>query len=442
MSQALSQKYDLRVPRYTSYPTSPHFSEAVGHETYRGWLENLDPKTPLSLYTHIPFCDEMCWFCGCFTKIVKKYEPVSDYLDVVLAEIDLLADTLPGRFSARHLHWGGGSPTMLTGADWMRTLDKLRSRFDIDEHSEIAVEMDPRTATEGYVKAVTDAGVNRASIGVQDFDAKVQEAIHRIQPYDVTARVVGWLRDHGVKSINMDLMYGLPHQTTELVLKQIDLAHGLAPARVALFGYAHVPWMKTHQKMIDEAVLPGADDRWEQLTMATEKLKDLGYVQIGFDHFARPDDEMAVALAEGRLRRNFQGYTVDDGQTLVGLGASSIGNLPQGYAQNTQRLRQYADEVKAGRFPVVKGFELTAEDETRRGIIEKIMCELTVDLGAFEERFEAEIDALSPLADDGIVALDGDRITVTEEGRPFVRLVAATFDTYLASGKARHSRAV
>ncbi len=243
MTTDLATRYDLKVPRYTSYPTAPHFSDAVDEQTCRGWLGALDPALSLSLYFHIPFCAAMCWFCGCYTKIVNRYEPVAQYLQAMLREIDLVADALPARFAARHLHWGGGSPTMLTGEDWRRTVDHLRTRFDFASDAEIAVEADPRTATEAYVKALAAAGVNRVSIGVQDFHPEVQQAINRIQPYEVTRRVIDWLRGHGIEHINMDLMYGLPYQTLERVIDMTDKALTLRPGRIALFGYAHVPGM-------------------------------------------------------------------------------------------------------------------------------------------------------------------------------------------------------
>ena len=445
MRSDLADKYDLRVPRYTSYPTAPHFHDGIDGETYRGWLETLDDAIDLSLYFHIPFCDSMCWFCGCYTKIVNRYEPIHDYLEVLLAEVDLVADTLPKRFDARHAHWGGGSPTMLTGEDWRRIIDRLRDRFELGNEAEIAVELDPRDTTRDYVAALAAAGVNRTSIGVQDFHAEVQEAINRIQPFDVTERVVGWLRDHGIEKLNMDLMYGLPHQTEERVVHMVDLAVRLRPDRVALFGYAHVPWMKTHQKMIDEDALPGAAERWTQFEAASARLVSHGYVAIGLDHFSRPGDDLALALEEDRLHRNFQGYTTDTAPALIGFGASAIGSLPRGYVQNTSPLKQYREAVGAGRFPIGRGFELAAEDRARGSVIERLMCDLTVDLDAVAGtafRFDKEMERLSPLADDGIVTIDGSRISITNDGRPFVRLVAAVFDSYLNVGEKRHSRAV
>ncbi|MCP5373250.1 MAG: oxygen-independent coproporphyrinogen III oxidase [Hyphomicrobiales bacterium] len=444
MDQSLSLKYDMLVPRYTSYPTAPHFNESVTGAVYADWLRALPADTDLSLYFHIPFCDSMCWFCGCYTKIVKRYEPVAGYLEVVLDEIDLVADTLPARFAASHLHWGGGSPTMLTGEDWMRILDKLRARFDVTADAEVAVELDPRTATEDYVRALSAAGVNRASIGVQDFHPEVQAAINRIQPYDMTRRVVDWLRGNGIPDLNMDLLYGLPHQTVDRVVDMVDKAVTLAPARIALFGYAHVPWMKSHQKMIHEADLPGTEARWRQFEAAADRLVELGYVRIGLDHFALPDDALAVSLRRGRLHRNFQGYTADQAPAMLGFGASAIGYLPQGYVQNISPLKAFRESVEGGTLPIARGFALSDEDRLRRTVIERIMCDLAVDLDdlAPGRDFAAEMARLAPLADDGIVALDGGRITVNADARPFVRLVAAAFDAYLKQGEQRHSKAV
>ncbi len=449
MMTNLSKKYDLMVPRYTSYPTAPHFSDSVTGALYSQWLEALDPQTPLSLYFHIPFCDEMCSFCGCYTKIVKRYDPVADYVKVLLDEIDLVARTLPDRFKATNLHWGGGSPTMLKGEDWKRIIDRLRERFDVTEDAAIAVELDPRTANEDYIKALKQAGVNRASIGVQSFDADIQKAINRIQPYEMTAQVIGWLREHGIDHINMDLMYGLPNQTTEMCIREAELTIGLKPARVALFGYAHVPWMKSHMKLIDENALPDADERWRQFEASSAKFIEAGYIAVGLDHFALPDDEMTAALGDGVLHRNFQGYTADLAPAMIGFGASSIGQLAQGYIQNISPLKQYRESIAAGILPIARGIVLSDDDRLRGHIIERIMCDLTVDLDIVCEEFNIskatfvpEMEKLKPLAEDAIVSLQGNTITVTETGRPFVRLVAAAFDAYLDSGKGRHSRAV
>lgn len=444
-----ARKYDLRVPRYTSYPTAPHFGADVDAGIYHGWLGGLDPRAPLSVYVHIPFCDEMCWFCGCWTKIVKRYEPIRSYLDALHGEISLIGAALPARMSLRHLHFGGGSPTMLAPADWSALTRTLSQQFALADGAEIAVELDPRDATEEYIAALAEAGVTRASIGVQDFDADVQQAINRHQPFAVVERVVGWLRRHGINDVNLDLMYGLPKQTEAKVEAMVDLALGLAPARVALFGYAHVPWMKSHQKLIDETTLPGPVERLCQFAAASRRLAAAGYAAVGLDHFARPDDGLSKALAAGKLRRNFQGYTTDDAPILIGLGASSIGTLPQGYVQNAQPLADYRRAVASGRLPTARGIALSPEDRLRREVIERLMCTLRVDLDAVcrqhglgADALAAERARLAPFASDGLVRLEAGEIIVTEAGRPFVRIVAAAFDAYLQPGTARHSRAV
>jgi oxygen-independent coproporphyrinogen-3 oxidase len=292
-------------------------------------------------------------------------------------------------------------------------------------------------------------GVNRASIGVQDFDPAVQRAINRIQPFEVTARVIDWLRDHGIGEINMDLMYGLPNQTLAGVASMAEKAVSLHPNRVAVFGYAHVPWMKAHQRLIPEDALPGADERWEQFGRISDRLAAAGYVAIGLDHFALPEDSLAVAMAKGRLRRNFQGYTTDPAAALVGFGASAISALPQGYAQNAAPLHAWRSAIEAGQPPIVRGVTLTRDDKMRGAVIERLMCEFFVDLAAIRRRnhapanfFSFEMEALGPLAADGVVVLDGERISVTTKGQRLVRVVAAVFDSYITAGEERHARAV
>lgn len=449
MRDDLARKYDLRIPRYTSYPTAPHFSDAVNAETYGEWLAGLDPKTVLSLYMHIPFCDSMCWFCGCYTKIVKRHDPVMNYLETAIDEVGVVADRLPGRFAARHLHFGGGSPTMLTPDEFARAIGRVRERFDLIANAEIAVEIDPRTTTEDYIKGLAAAGVNRASIGVQDFDDQVQQAINRIQPFDVTARVVEWLYRHGIDRVNMDLMYGLPHQTVARVEAMVDQAATLRPVRVALFGYAHVPWMKTHQKMINEADLPDTEERWRQYEAASARLIAHGYKAVGLDHFARPDDELAAALGAGQLHRNFQGYTTDTAAVLLGFGASAIGSLPKGYVQNLLPLEDYAKAIQAGRLATAKGLAYRGDDRLRGEIIERLMCDLRVDVAEVAARhganfadFADAMGKLESLVADGVITVEGARIDVTADGRPLVRLVAAAFDRYLDVGQKRHSKAV
>jgi len=449
MRRDLSAKYDLRVPRYTSYPTAPHFHPGIGPDDYGKWLSALDPAEELSLYLHIAYCAEMCWFCGCHTKITKRYAPVAAYMDALLGEIALVADRLPTRMTARHVHFGGGSPTILSPDDFVRIVDTLRERFIVKPDAEVAVELDPRTADEEYVRAMAKAGVTRASIGVQDFDPKVQQAINRIQPYEVTANVIDWLRKHGVPEINMDLVYGLPYQSVDGLLETINKAHGFHPRRIALFGYAHVPWMKKHMRLIPEESLPDTDTRWEQYEQATQLLESLGYVKIGLDHFAAPDDALAIALRDKRLHRNFQGYTTDTADTLIGFGASGIGSLPQGYVANMGEIHHYQEAIQHGRLATARGVAVNDDDRLRRAIIMKLMCDLEIDLdqicaehGADPAQFDGELAQLAPMEEDGLAIVRGRRITVTDEGRTLVRAVGAAFDRYLKRGEQRHSKAV
>lgn len=447
---ALLAKYDgLRVPRYTSYPTAPHFTPDVNADVYGGWLEAMDLSRSGSLYLHIPFCHQMCWYCGCHTKIVARYAPIAEYLGHLRREIAMVADRIPGRLAVRHIHFGGGTPTMMAPEDVGPLFDLMRSRFDVAADAELAIEIDPRTLTAEMAVALGRAGVNRASLGVQDFDPTVQEAINRVQPRETTEQALGWLRDAGIDNVNLDLMYGLPHQSVESVARSAEIALELAPDRLSVFGYAHVPWMKTHQKKIDESVLADTLGRWEQFAAIADTLDAAGYRAIGLDHFARPGDELAIQQEEGRLGRNFQGYTTDDAEVLLGFGASSIGALPQGYVQNAVPFDQYATAIEEGRLPTAKGIALTDDDRLRRDLIMRLMCDLSVDAGAVakahgqeESLFDAELADMADLVADGVAVIEGRRVHVPEAARPLMRIVAARFDTHLASGAGRHSRAV
>lgn len=449
MDRTLLERYDKRVPRYTSYPTAPHFHTGIDAATYERWLAAIETDTPLSLYFHVPFCHKMCWYCGCHTKIVRRYEPVGNYATTMADEVTLIGNMLEARPPVTHMHWGGGTPTILSAEDLELLMGKIHAGFNVAPDAEIAVEIDPRTMTEDRVKALARAGVNRASLGVQDFNERVQKAINRIQPYDMTAQVVEWLRAAGIEAINFDLMYGLPYQTVEDVQRTVDLAAKMRPDRIAVFGYAHVPWMKTHMKMIPDESLPDAWQRFEQAEAAATRLAERGYRRIGLDHFALEADSMTESLDQGNLRRNFQGYTTDEARALIGFGASSIGALPQGYVQNAVPLHAWAKAVRDGKPSVTKGIALSDEDRLRRDIIERLMCDMAVDLsveaaryGKNADHFQGEIEMLKPMIADGIATIDGDRVSITEPGRPLMRAVCALFDTYLDSGVGRHSQAV
>jgi oxygen-independent coproporphyrinogen-3 oxidase len=450
MQTAIAKYFSARVPRYTSYPTAPHFSAKVDAGSYRAWLEAIDPAAELSLYLHVPFCHQMCWYCGCNMRVVARYDPVADYTQTLIREIGLAASALPARMRVRHIHWGGGTPTALSGDDMARIHDAVRERFDIVDGAENAVELDPRTFTAESAGALGRMGCTRASLGVQELDEKVQAAINRIQPLGMIEDSLNLLRQNGVKAINFDLMYGLPHQTAASLKSTVEQTATLKPDRIALFGYAHVPWMATNQRMIPEDALPTPLMRFEQSKVAGDALVEQGYERIGLDHFALPGDGLAIAAREGRLRRNFQGYTDDNVPTLIAFGASSISALPQGYAQNIVETGAYTRAVMAGTLPIAKGIAFSGEDRLRAAIIERLMCDMAVDLDDVSAQFAPlrpsfadERAKLKDLAAEGLIEFKGSRILVKEEARPALRIVCAVFDTYLAeSATPRHAAAV
>jgi len=437
------------VPRYTSYPTAPHFHAGVDADTYGGWLAALPADAALSVYVHVPYCDTLCWFCGCHTRITRRHAPVTSYVEALKAEMASVAARVPASARLTHLHWGGGSPTLLSPDEIRDLAAALAAAFPATTRRTFAVEVDPRGLTEDTVQALAEAGLTRVSIGVQDFAPEVQQAINRIQSFEETSRAVTLFRERGVDSLNIDAVYGLPRQTTAHVLATMRQIARLRPDRIALFGYAHVPWMKRHQAMIHEADLPGPLQRHEQAEAAAEALMAEGYARIGFDHFALPDDELAVAARAGTLIRNFQGYTVDPADALIGLGASSIGRLPQGYVQNESAIANYSRTVLGGGLATARGYELSPEDRLRARVIERLMCDMVFDPADLAEAPPALADALAAtgravLADDraGHVAPEGRGFRMTEAGRPFVRLAAARFDAYLTPDPQRHAAAV
>jgi len=443
------QRHGGMVPRYTSYPTAPHFHDGITPDIYRQWLSEISPDSSLSLYFHVPFCHAMCWYCGCHTKVVNRYDPIGNYASLLKKEFELVAPSLPEGPKVTHVHWGGGTPTILSAEDFTMLMETMHKHVTFSETAEVAVEIDPRTLSLDMIKALAAAGVNRASLGIQDFNDNVQQAINRIQTFETTKEKVDSLRANGIQSINFDLMYGLPLQTIADVQRTVDLAIKMRPDRLSIFGYAHVPWMKTHQKKILDADLPGDIERMDQADSTAERLVEHGYVRIGLDHFAHPEDSLAIALKQGKLERNFQGYTNDGADNLIGFGSSAIGNLKQGYIQNQVPFRQYGAAIEAGEFPIAKGIALNQEDYIRRQIIERLMCDLEVNLedittghSLAPDTFDSEIEALQPMQQDQLLEITGRQITVNEEGRHLIRSVCAMFDTYLKAGKARHSKAV
>lgn len=434
---------ERQAPRYTSYPTAPHFSAHQNDVHMRDWLGAITPDAALSLYLHVPFCRQLCWYCGCNTYAARRDEPVADFVRTLLHEIELVSGALASR-NVVEIHWGGGTPNILTPAQFSEIAARLAQRFDIQQTAHHAIELDPRYVDDSKASAYATAGVNRVSLGVQDMNPRVQQAIGRVQPPETVERAVSVLRASGIDQISMDLMYGLPHQTLNDLHQSIRIAASMRPNRIALFGYAHVPWFKKRQRMIPEAALPGAVERFEQAEAARTALEAIGYVAIGLDHFALPSDEMTNAAASGQLRRSFQGYVVQDASALIGLGPSAISTLPHGYAQNAPEPAAWAQRIAADTLATVRGHALSDDDKLRRRLIEQIMCDFSGDLtllGGAARCIDA-LDSLKPMFEDGLLELKGDQLILREQARPFCRLVALAFDAYAATSAARHSRAV
>jgi oxygen-independent coproporphyrinogen III oxidase len=445
----LVARYSNPIPRYTSYPTAPHFTPGINTDIYAEWLQAVPAVEELSLYLHVPFCSELCLYCGCHTTVARTYAPIAAYVELLEHEIALVGARLGTPREVSHIHWGGGTPTILSAEDLLKISRTLRHWFAVGSNAEIAVEIDPRTLGREQVNALAAMGVNRVSLGVQDFNETVQRTVNRIQSYEQTAKVADRLRQAGITALNLDLMYGLPYQTVDSVVRSVSRALELKPDRIALFGYAHVPWMKRHQALLPENHLPDSAERLAQMHSASETICDAGYIAIGLDHFARPEDSLSSSLSKGSLHRNFQGYTTDAAQTLIGFGTSSIGKFPQGYVQNAPTTVAYRDAIVAGHLATARGIAVTAEDRLRHAIIERLMCDLAVDLAAVAAAhgrdanvFAAEIKLVDALAQDGLAVRDGYRITVPAAVRPFVRSVCAIFDQYFSPAAARHSRAI
>lgn len=429
-----------RIPRYTSYPTSPHFGP-IDERLFASWLRTI--SSDVSLYIHLPFCRSMCWYCGCHTTVAARHAPIARYIGALLAEIRLVAGMMERVPTVRHLHFGGGSPTLMRPEELSSVMAQLRRAFDIAPDCEIAIEVDPRTIEEDFAAAMAREGFSRASIGVQSFDPAVQAAINRVQSFDQTRDAISMLRRRGIAAFNFDLIYGLPLQDVKSCLETVDLALTLGPDRFAIFGYAHVPAFKRHQRRIHEADLADSKGRLDQAEAMADKLVAAGYERIGLDHFARPDDPLAHAARSGELHRNFQGYTTDRCDTLIGFGASAISRLETGYSQNCLLIGDYQDRLADGRLAVTRGHEHSSEDRLRGQVIERIMCDYRVDLealGAAHLLDEIEIESLRK---DGLIDREGPIIQVRPEARLLVRAVAAAFDSHLeAPTPRRHVVAV
>jgi oxygen-independent coproporphyrinogen III oxidase len=449
----LVQKYNVAGPRYTSYPPATKFTDALTWpELAERILENNRTERDLSLYFHIPFCETLCWYCGCTTVITLNHGQGHTYINYLEKEVAQISTLLNPRRKVVQLHWGGGSPTFLAPDEIRRLGDVIRRHFTFSDELEAGVEIDPRRLTRDHIVALRDAGFNRASLGVQDFDPQVQEAVHRIQPQAMTEQVLGWVRELGFTSVNFDLIYGLPHQTVESFNRTLDIVLSLQPDRLAVFSYAHVPWVKPAQKILEHKVLPTPEVKLQLLKTVIERLTENNqYVYIGMDHFARPGDELAVAQRRKQLQRNFQGYSTRGGADIYGFGMSSISQIPDAYWQNEKELSKYYGALDAGKVPLARGYLVTEEDRLRRETIMRVMCDLSLDYAAMSQRlginfashFERELEALATFEADGLVRRTATGLEVTDRGRLFIRNIAMCFDNTLAPvSERKHSRTI
>lgn len=432
--------YTSHAPRYTSYPTAVQFHNGITSSFARSGLENLRTEKPVSVYVHIPFCERLCWYCACRTQGTKTHKPVAGYLDGLLQEIELLREAVPEGARMGRMHWGGGTPTILL-PDEVETLARaIKSVFPVDDPFEFSVEIDPTLVDRDKIAALSAAGMNRASVGIQDFNPKVQAAIGRLQSLEQTADCIADIRAAGVESLNTDILYGLPHQTPDSVAQTLQQVQSLDPDRIALFGYAHVPWMAKRQQMIDEAALPDGPARRALFDQMAKELESSGYDAIGIDHFAKPSDTLAEAAATGRLRRNFQGYTTDRCDTLIGLGASAISKFAGGYAQNAPRSSHYLRMIGEGMLATQRGVAFTEEDKMRARAIEMVMCDFELNKAGLQEDFGQLTHVLDAGIDDilseykGFVEPTDSGFTIARNQRALARLVAQKFDAYASEG--------
>ncbi|MFX0546719.1 oxygen-independent coproporphyrinogen III oxidase [Roseovarius sp. S1116L3] len=432
-----------RAPRYTSYPPATQFGPSIGPDTMLDWLSQIEPGAKISLYAHIPFCRRLCWFCACRTQGTSTEAPLAPYIDALEAEADIIAAALPPGVMTSHLHLGGGTPTFLPPDLLMRLYGLLEERFPRAPGAEISIEVDPTEIDDARLDALAASSVTRASLGVQDFEPAVQAAIGRPQSFEQTKFAVDGLRKRGINAINLDLLYGLPHQTQASLQRTLEMALSLSPDRMALYGYAHVPWASKRQVMIREEDLPRAQERLALSQRAAERIVEAGYTAIGIDHFAKPGDTMSIAANAGTLHRNFQGYTTDGAQTLIGLGASSISRLPQGYAQNAPATAAWKARIEKGRPATIRGHIDTEDDHLRAAVIERLLCDFRVDPAIFSD--PALVRGLTAKAaaawDSAVSRSDEGVLSIKPEAHHLARMIAMEFDAYAISSD-RHSAAI
>jgi oxygen-independent coproporphyrinogen-3 oxidase len=446
---ALIHKYDVPAPRYTSYPTALQFTPDADKSRLAEEVAAWDG--PLSLYFHLPFCQQQCWFCACSNIVATDRNLADPYIDALEKEMDLYLPRLKKGRLVEQLHFGGGSPDFFRPEQLKRLCAAIRSRFSFAPDAELSVELEPRVLTEAHLNVLAEAGFTRASVGVQDCDPAVQKAIHRVQPDELNERAFKWLRARGFHSINVDLLYGLPLQTPENYARTLAHVAALSPDRVAVFNYAHVPWMKPAQKnLLLAGPIPSADEKIALFLLAIEKLTKAGYDFIGLDHFAKPADELALALKNGTLQRNFQGYSTRAGAEMLAFGVTSISQSLRSYRQNFHAIDKWYEAVNAGRFPLERGVFLSDEDVLRRAVIMRVMCDVSLDFAEvtkltgvdFKKHFASELAGMDDLEADGLVRRHSDSLEIAPAGRVLIRSVAVRFDQYFKPSEKRHSKAV
>lgn len=436
------KKYDKPGPRYTSYPTAPVFSDKFTETDYRDEIikTNADLKAPdLSLYFHFPYCDSLCYFCGCTMLVTRDRNKILKYNSEIKKEIDMILPLVSETRKVSQLHWGGGTPSYLTPDEIRDVGLYVKDRFNFADDIEASVEIDPRELTFGHLQAFAESGFNRVSMGVQDLTLKVQKAINRIQPLEITLDAVNWSRKTGMKSINIDLIYGLPYQTKESFANTLDEIIKISPDRIAVFNYAHVPWMKKHQQVIPENALPKPEDKLNTLIMTIEKLSEAGYWYIGMDHFAKPDDELSVAQKNKTLYRNFQGYSTKAGCDVYAFGMSAISQFSSVYAQNVKTIKDYSERINSGKLATHLGYRMTDDDHIRKDVINDLMCHLVIDMSAVSQKYSLNFDdyfknaliKLKPFEEEGLVSFSNRKIEVAEFGKLVIRNIAMCFDAYM-----------
>jgi oxygen-independent coproporphyrinogen III oxidase len=443
------KQYPSNLPRYTSYPPANHFTLQGGAAQRDDFVSAVRNADKLSAYIHVPYCDRLCWFCGCHTKQTLKYEPVQLYVQTLVREIGLWEKALAGKRQLSRLHLGGGSPSLLKRSELLILRKALDRVFDIGPETEVSVEIDPSDVMGNEVESLKEFGLTRASIGVQDFDPLVQSAINRPQSFELTRNVVEALRDAGVASINLDVLYGLPLQTEARLRRTLELVLKLRPERIALFGYAHVPWLKPHQKLIRQEDLPDHGERLRHAMLSRDLIRQAGYLPVGIDHFALPQDELAIAVREGRLRRNFQGYTDDTALVILPLGPSSIGQYPDGYLQNEIATARHASRIEEGEFAFARGHRLTPSDRAEAWVIERLMCDFGFSFEQLKSSLGEEADRIISTSRQvasgdrtGSARIEDDIFSIAPGAWPLTRAIASRFDSRLGAGERQYSKAV